>query len=766
MQSRVNNKIRGWIFDVYPKDIGEMAVWIISEDGKRISLKDGFQPKIYVSGTKTNQEKLVGQIYSLPDIADWGFVYKYAAPGDTQKTRVLEIVLKDCRKTVKFANHILKLGDYTHYEVNNCDLQGDRVYFFSHDLFPLASVDVESTNTGLKFTLHDSVESVDYSVPQLRILNIDVDIAKTGKITKLTDPIKSVSLKQAEHTIYLTHKEEAEKLIQLSKAIKKLDPDIVLTKGGDTYLFAYLLQRAIINDVSSELILSRDSVPLKHTTSRGRTFFSYGRTFYKAPTNRLYGRIHIDQTNTFILNQSSLQGLYEIARTCRVPLHTAARSSIGSSMSSIQCYQAFKNDILIPRNKSTPETFKTAYELLVADRGGFVYEPKVGIHDSIGEVDFSAMYPSLMVKNNISQETVLCKCCPDSKLRIPELNYHICEKRVGIVPQTLNIVLTKRLLYKKLNEETQNPKLKEIYNNRQNALKWILVTCFGYLGYRNSKFGTIDGHIGVCAFGRDTFLKAAHIAEKNGFEVIHGIVDSLWLKKQNTSIDDYRRICSQVSDKLGVTLNFEGKYKWIVFLPSKLHPNIGVLNRYYGVMENSKLKVRGVESRRRDTPRYIYDAQMDMINVFAQANNSKEFFERIPEALQVVKTYRKKLLEGNVPLSDLIITKRLSKNPRRYSQHVSQAIAADQLIVEGEDISAGKNISFLFTHPNSKRFERRVKAEPLIDKESNPDFDKYLFLLYTSAANLLSFCNYSVETIRDAVIGHKNTDLTQYFAFK
>ena len=218
--------------------------------------------------------------------------------------------------------------------------------------------------------------------------------------------------------------------------VKEFDPDIIVTNGGDSYLFSYLLQRAIISGVSDKFILSRDEVPFVPKAAQGKTFFSYGRTFYRAATVRLYGRVHIDAGNTFILNEASFQGLFEIARTCRAPLHTSSRSSIGSSMSSLQFYQAFKQEILIPRNKSIPEAFKSAYELLVADRGGFVYEPKVGIHDNTGEVDFSSMYPSLMVNNNISAETVLCKCCPDSHLRIPELNYNICEKREGVVPKS------------------------------------------------------------------------------------------------------------------------------------------------------------------------------------------------------------------------------------------------------------------------------------------------------------------------------------------
>jgi DNA polymerase elongation subunit (family B) len=405
----------------------------------------------------------------------------------------------------------------------------------------------------------DSVESIDYALPPLRILHLKIEIAKTSKIASLQDPIANISLEQEEKRIVIDSGDEAEKLLQLSKMVKELDPDIIVTNGGDSYLFSYLLQRAIASEVSDKFILSRDEAPFVPKAQRGKTFFSYGRTFYKAPTIRLYGRVHIDAGNTFILNESSFQGLFEIARICRTPLHTSSRSSIGSSMSSLQFYQAFKQEILIPRNKSIPEAFKSAYELLVADRGGFVYEPKVGIHDNTGEVDFSSMYSSLMVNNNISAETVLCKCCPDSHLRIPELNYNICEKRTGVVPKALKLVLNKRGQYKQLKDEVVNPKLKEMYDNRQIALKWILVTCFGYLGYRNAKFGTVDGHIGVCAFGRDAFLRAARISESRGFEVLHGIVDALWLKKENTDLEEYKDLCKQVSDDIGVPLNFEGR---------------------------------------------------------------------------------------------------------------------------------------------------------------------------------------------------------------
>jgi DNA polymerase I len=139
-------------------------------------------------------------------------------------------------------------------------------------------------------------------------------------------------------------------------------------------------------------------------------------------------------------------------------------------MSSIQFYQALKDDFLLPRNKKIPEAFKSALDLLAGDRRGIVFEPCLWVHDSVGELDFSSMYPALMEKYNISAETVLCKCCPDSSVRIPELNYHICKKRVGLVPKTVHLALTKRLNYKRLRNEAQDTQLKRVYDNRQTAL--------------------------------------------------------------------------------------------------------------------------------------------------------------------------------------------------------------------------------------------------------------------------------------------------------
>ncbi len=738
-----------------------MTVWFITEKGERVKFIDEFHPKIYVSGNVTDLSKLTDKLRTSKSVTKWAYVEKYADFMDDKKSKVLEITVEDGRVRSLLARRILRFGGYDRYRLHNVDVPDVQMYLYERDIFPLAYVGVAFQGKRLAYWLMDSVESLDYKLPPLRSLWLEVQIANKKPIPTFKDAIQSITLEsEGKEKIVISEGDENQKLSNMIEAVWKENPDIIFTDRGDSFLFPYLAHRASVNGILNNLTLSREKIPLRTDRKNGTSFFSYGRVYYKAPTYRLHGRIHIDAHNTFIYSSSSLQGLIEVARTCRVPLHRAARASIGTIMSSLQLYQATKDEILIPWKKSEPESYKSGWELLIADRGGFIFEPKLGLHDNVVEVDFASMFPTLMATRNISGETILCKCCPNSPLRVPELGYNVCRKREGIVPKTLWLILRKRTLYKELRNEAENPESKEIYDQRQGALKWILVTCFGYLGYRNSRFGKVDAHIAVCAFARDALLKTVQMAEQRGFEVIHGIVDSLWLKKEGAEPKDYAELCGAVSREIGVPLNIEGRYKWLVFLPSKTHPGMPVLNRYYGVFDSGKIKVRGIEVRKSDTPKFILDAQMDMIGVLAKARNSKEFMERIPDALNVLKDYAKRLIEGKVPAAQLLIAKRISQHPSSYTHNVLNSIAAKQLMKEGVEISAGQTIQYLITRCRSKSASGRVQPAQLLNRNVRYDSQKYLDLLLSSAANILSPFGYSAQNLHNVTFSGKTENRT------
>ena len=271
----------------------------------------------------------------------------------------------------------------------------------------------------------------------------------------------------------------------------------------------------------------------------------------------------------------------------------------------------------------------------------------------------------------------------------------------------------------------------------------------GYLGFKNARFGKIDAHIATCAFSREALKKATAIAESKGFRLVHGIVDSMWLEKKDAAIDEYKFLCDEIERELDLPISFEGRYKWIVFLNSRVNPKLPVLNRYYGVFEDGSLKVRGIDLRRHDTPNIVRNCQNAMLSTLSEANNSSEFTALIPEALKIMRVYVKMLRAGNVPVADLILEKRLSKNPGEYSNQVEQAIAANHLTREGGSVHGGQSVSYVMTNGASRIVANRAIPIELLGEEVHYDMEKYVALLLSSAMNLILPFGYDLETLRE-----------------
>jgi DNA polymerase, archaea type len=528
--------ISGWLFDAYALN-GSMIFWIKKDNSSTtIRVEDkSWNHKIYVASEKSLLKSVIENNEILSMVKEYHFISKYELITDTKKSQVLELELKDPTYALKLAKKIEKMGRFGQSRLYNVDILPEQSYFYEHDVFPLMKCKVHVSNSTLNWIDNeDDVWSTEYELPLFNNIHLKVyPKTKEGRIPRFTDVIALVSIQKGDtskDTIYIQGS-EIDILYQLVKEVEKINSDFILTEYGDSFTFPYLTYRSEINQVN--LVLDREGIPLCKPKKDGTSYFSYGRMYFKPLATKLLGRIHIDTDNSFVLNESGLQGLYELARICRLPLHSASRASIGKCMSSLQFYNAVRNNILIPWKPTLAEHPKSLGDLLIADRGGLIFEPIMGAHEKVAELDFVSLYPTIMFKKNISAETVICNCCSHSKLRVPELlNYHICEKRRGIVPLSLEILLKKRAHYKDKRNSTTDPELKRIYDARQTALKWVLVTSFGYLGFNNAKFGRIDAHIAVCAFDRQILLQTVRIAESQGFKILHAIVDSIWIQKK------------------------------------------------------------------------------------------------------------------------------------------------------------------------------------------------------------------------------------------
>src|SRR2546426_5638625 len=612
-----------------------MIIWIKKTDGNHVRLTDPWKPRVHIGGNYRDLLELACQ----PEIANYKFVEKYENAGDKEKSRVLEIEVDGDREAADLAKKIQKTSRYSKFRFYDIDIPSPQMYLYHKDLFPLALIEAEETSSGVQWTLKDSRESVDYQIPPLKTVKLQVNTTKTKKIRSFEDQLASIQITSENRSLTIDSGDEAEKVLGLIEAFQVEDPDVVVTKGGDSFIFPYLARRSQENNILDKLILGRDPSPLHVYEVQGHSYFSYGKILYRETAARLLGRLHVDQHNAFISADCGLTGLFEVSRTCIMPIQRASRATIGTNMTSLQLYHAIKQDVLIPWNKNQSEEWKDGNELVVADRGGFIYEPEYGIHDHIGELDFTSLYPKIMWQKNLSGETVKCSCCPDSTNRVPELDYNICQRWTGIVPLSLEILLTKRAIYKTRKKEATDETARSLYDQRQSALKWILVCSFGYLGFKNARFGKIDAHIATCAFSRKVLKQAVALAEAHGFQLVHGIVDSMWLWKPSATAEEYEELCSEISREFNLPISFEGIYKWVVFLNSKIDPRVPVLNRYYGIFQDGTVKVRGIDLRRHDTPGIVRQCQEEMLQVFSKANNSSEFKLLIPKALNVLERY-------------------------------------------------------------------------------------------------------------------------------
>jgi DNA polymerase, archaea type len=783
--------VEGWLFDAYPlKD--KMVIWMKLKNGinnTAVRLEDNWSHSIYVaSDNKLDLKSLMDKIHrDESDIASivkgYELTPRYERITDSTITEVLKLTLSDSTKALALVSKIETLTDdcdnnkFGRLRFYNVDLLPAQSYFYEHDIFPLAFCEVyesHSHSKKLKWIMKDSVLSPDYKLPAFRTIHISLDIRKEGKIPRYGDRIHSISItpqqvgKEQEITddesLEIHSESEADILCQLLEHItRKIDPDFIFTNNGDSFAFPYLIHRAEKNDI--ELILGREpEIPLKKPIKQGISYFSYGRTYFKPTTINLLGRIHIDKDNSFIYNDSELQGLYEISRICRMPLHTAARASIGKCLSSLQFYYANQKGILVPWKPALAEHFKTFEELLTADRGGLIFEPETGVHEQVAEYDFVSLYPNIMLKKNLSAETICCNCCcHNSKLRVPELDYNICEKRIGITPTSLRIVLDKRSIYKQLLKCTAiSTALKRKYELSQNSLKWILVTSFGYLGFNNAKFGRIDAHIGVCAFDRQILLQAAKIAERHGFKVLHGIVDSLWIKKDGSGgrikEEDYLQLKGSIENKTGFKISFEGIYKWIAFVHSKRNDALPVPNRYFGVLEDGSLKIRGIEARRHDTPTLFNRCQNEILEVMAAGNTINEVNALMPKVKDIFQKYVTFLKERRkVPLEELAFTKRLSKDSKEYQKNrdTVENNALSLLQIEGKSLKAGEILKYVITdyyrHCNNKNSQssgnmRAIPIELINDEKTTTTYDvrRYTQLLAETCNSVTEPFGYTI----------------------
>ena len=707
--------MKGWVFDVQEEERG-VGLWLVDERGKTQKVNCPFKPYFYITGNKPS----IATAIKILDRWKVPIFLEQEEKKEFYSDKVipcLKVSIDSPRTYPKIVRALIAQMEKG-FELFTCDISIAQLFFIESGLFPLAKVTLEHEKTG-SFSLRDSPWELDYSLPPLEIMEIEME---GGRGNPSHRPMGRLVVKVGGEEIVI----EDDPILSLKEIISRHDPHVILSRWGDSCLMPNL--QRIAAERGESLPFGRE--PSGYVSKRkGRSYFSYGKILFTAASYTFKGRWHLDIENSFIIKECGLEGLIELARLSKIPVQRMARASTGTCISTMQVERAMKDGYLIPFRKRQVEEFKTADELLLIDKGGLTYRPVPGFYEEVAELDFNSMYPALMAKFNLSPETLNCECCPEAP-RVPETGYRVCTRRKGLIPRTIEPLLRKRQEYKKQVKTIRDPLLKETYNRRQIAHKWCLVTTFGFLGYKNARFGKIEAHESTTAWGREMLLRAKEIAEEKGFRFIHGLTDCLWVKKEGAKNEDYLELARDLEKTTGIALSLEGVLRWICFLPSKQDPRIGVPARFFGVYDTGELKVRGLMARRHDTPRFVKEAQQEMLQVLCRARNNRDYKEHLERMVRpIVEAYSERVMDGEMEPEELAILKRLSRDPHEYSRGTMTATVAQELLARGVKLMPGQAIRMVLTDVSAKDPSLRARALGFLDVPHTYDRQKYREIL-------------------------------------
>jgi DNA polymerase-2 len=731
----------GWLFDCYPSSRG-ITLWFIDENGEKHRCFRRFTPSFFLHLTAydARRAEVLAERCPVP-VTVTRTTKTEIYSGDSLD--VLEIHVHD---TTRFRDVVWYYERFfPHFAFFNSDILVAQLFLYATQLFSLGFGDYEIDEQGelIGWTLHDSREATDYALPPFSIM-----LLRNGNDFVPPKYQKRLQLEVTyEDRTYVLEQETAEDVLEsLNWHLHRYDPDIILTDYGDAVLMPQLTAMAQQHKIP--LLLNRDQ-DAGYVTTKESSFFQYGKIVHKDGAFELAGRWHVDATNSMTVAEADLDGLFEMARLTQMCGQRQGRASIGTSMSSLQLSWAYQNNILIPSKKREPEDFKSAATLLLADRGGLIFNPPFGYHEEVAELDFVSMYPTIMVTHNVSPETVNCRCCTNNK--VPELGYSICEKREGIVPATLRAVVKKRAYYKAMKKKYKGKDdvLFRKYDRRQNALKWMLVSCFGYLGYKNARFGKIEAHESVNAFSRDAILMAKEIAEEHGFHLLHAIIDCVWIKKEGATEQECEELARTISRRVGIDISLEGIYNWILFPASKMDPDITTANRYVGWYHHDEIKIRGIEARRRDTPKFIKTMQTAMLNRMSGAHNVEDVRRLVPDLLEIVRNAVAVLRSGKANPMELVLRRHITKEADEYTNNSLSAVVAKLVQEMGVPLAAGESIEFIILDQSGKKRPEKAKPLALYAFEDGYDIEQYTEFTLKAAETLLFPFGYDVQALKD-----------------
>ena len=310
-------------------------------------------------------------------------------------------------------------------------------------------------------------------------------------------------------------------------------------------------------------------------------------------------------------------------------------------------------------------------------KGAIVLLPKAGVYNNVGVFDAASLYPSIIKEFNISPETK----DSEGKIKItsPEgqvYRFKSVEEEQGLLPMALKDFTDLREKYREQKKELSvkygaDSKEAKAAGVTETSIKFVNTSFYGVNGFKNFRLFDEDCANAITAVGRKVIINLRTQLHMEGFPVLYGDTDSIFVDMQRVENGDEvsRHIKKVIDDTLGsmgvrgdgITVKFEKFFSFILFkqramtkkdkdailsgdaLPADVTVNkesladskmIAVKKKYIGHCTYSEgqsgkmepddyLYVKGFETKRSDTSKMLKKMQKEIFECLKTMNVDK-----------------------------------------------------------------------------------------------------------------------------------------------
>ena len=670
-------KFDGWLLEPYIRD-KHVHLWFKTVEGDAVLLRDRYHPLFTAEPAEGySAENVLYLFEEHPEVHSANVVERYSTLRRDGLKRVVEVKAFSASELGEVLSYAERLPEVR--EVYDTGLTPVQWYLIHKGVAPSNLCSVEGNNgrlTGITVIDDDDVEPPPFETLIYQASDTPV--------------IEEINVYDGEQNPVTAFKgAEAEVLRGLQRLLLERDPDVIVTSSPVTSV-RKVIHRAACNGLE----------------------FRFGRG------GELYhGRVLL---GLHAYGDMGVAGLVERARFTFAPMGVAADWAAGKTIDSRQCYEAARQGILVPRMKGGFGSSSTAWDLVKRDRGGMVFSPRAGLHENVACIDFESMFPNIIVRKNVSYETV----GPDG----------VDTEKPGFMGMFTRRFLERRLRFKHLRSSYPMGSREWLWcQQRQSSLKLMLVVVYGYSGCYANRFANVRVFQEINRQARIAMVQALNVCLNNGYEVVYGDTDSLFVKSPDASRDDYLGLASEISRATGLPMGLDRHFRFLVLLNSSTDPRMVAARRYYGKLMDGSLFYRGIELRRHDTPPLFKDMQRLMMETLFDAEDADQVLgDQLPRVLELVRGTCRDVRGGRVDPRLLVVSKRLRRDLSQYRSLQPHVVAA--MLGASEDDKAD------FIYVNTERrnpYLRVMPASMLNGGHHRYDRKKYAAMARRAAWNLL-----------------------------